>query len=78
MELLIVIVIGGILATISVQFIINAVLGVSDTAERQQMVTVATLVAERISREVRQALPNSVRVFDKMGMEKQNALSSSR
>lgn len=66
-ELLIVIVIGGILATISVQFIINAVLGVSDTAERQQMVTVATLVAERISREVRQALPNSVRVFDKNG-----------
>ncbi len=67
-EVLIVIVIGGILATISVQFIASTIRGVTDTANRQQLATNTTLVAERLSREIRQALPNSVRVFDEDGL----------
>lgn len=62
-ELIMVIVISSVMAVGVVQFIVNSMQGVVDTAGRQQAAIAGSLVAERISREVRQALPNSVRVF---------------
>lgn len=67
-ELVMVIVISSIISVISVQFIVTAMQGVADTASRQQTAFTASLVAERISREVRQALPNSVRLFSTGGL----------
>ncbi|PID43809.1 MAG: hypothetical protein CSB48_03195 [Proteobacteria bacterium] len=63
-ELVMVIVIGSILAMVSVRFIASSMQGVVDTAGRQQMAMTIALVSERISRELRQALPNSVRIYD--------------
>jgi MSHA biogenesis protein MshO len=62
-ELIMVIVISSVLAVGVVQFIVNSMQGVVDTAGRQQAAIAGSLAAERISREVRLALPNSVRVF---------------
>lgn len=61
-ELIIVIVISGILAVGSVQFIGQATQGYSDAADRQQLATIGWIASEKISRELRNALPNSIRV----------------
>lgn len=60
-ELIIVIVITGILGVGIVNFIGRSTQGYADTAERQQMATIGWIVSEKISREIRQALPNSFR-----------------
>lgn len=61
-ELIMVIVIAGILAIGSVQFIGQVTQGYSDAADRQQLATIGWIASEKVSRELRNALPNSVRV----------------
>jgi MSHA biogenesis protein MshO len=61
-ELIMVIVIAGILAIGSVQFIGQATQGYSDAADRQQLATIGWIASEKMSRELRNALPNSLRM----------------
>lgn len=61
-ELVIVIVLMSIMSLGSVQFIVNIAQGYADFSRRQNMVDVTQLSVERISRELRNALPSSVRV----------------
>jgi len=68
-ELVMVIVVLGILATGSVRFISQSALGLVDTAERQAMASSATIAVEKVLREVRRALPNSVHTFNDGGNE---------
>ena len=60
-ELIIVIVLIGIIGTVSTRFIVNSVQGYVDTAARQSLANSAFVSAEKISRSLRAALPNSVR-----------------
>ncbi len=61
-ELVIVIVLISVISLASVQFISNLALGYADQTRRQNLSDVTQLAVERISRELRNALPNSVRV----------------
>src|SRR3954468_17873438 len=61
-EAIMVIVITGILASMVAMFIRKPVQGFFDTARRAALVDAADTVLRRISRDVREALPNSVRV----------------
>ena len=63
-ELIIVIVILGIISVISVRFIQFSAQGALDTANRQQLGMAAGVVSEQVSRELRAALPGSIRVSD--------------
>jgi len=60
-EMVITIVIVGILGVGIANFIGRSVQGMADTAERQQLATIGWVVSEKISRELRNALPNSIR-----------------
>ena len=62
-ELIMVIVVLGILAMGSVKFISQSAQTLIDTADRQAMASSATIAVEKVLREVRRALPNSVRRF---------------
>ena len=62
-ELVMVIVVLGILSTGSVHFISSSAKGLVDSAERQALASTATIAIEKVLREVRRALPNSVRTF---------------
>ncbi len=66
-ELVVVIVIAGIVAVISSSFIVTAVTGYSDLARRGELVDAAEMSLRRLARDVRRALPNSVRVADAAG-----------
>lgn len=66
-ELIMVIVVLGILATGSVRFIALSAEGLVDTGARQALASSATIAVEKVLRDVRRALPNSVRVFDDGG-----------
>lgn len=68
-ELVMVIVVLGILATGSIQFISQSAQGMVDSAERQALASSATIAVEKVLREVRRALPNSVRQFSDGGSE---------
>ncbi|MGR6871710.1 type II secretion system protein [Pseudomonas sp. HK3] len=61
-ELIIVIVVLSILAIGSVQFISFSAQGYVDTARRSELSSTASIVSEKITRLVREALPNSVRI----------------
>lgn len=61
-EMIIAIVILGILAAGSTAFIVRGVEGYTDSARREQMASAARIAVERMQREMRAALPNSVRV----------------
>ena len=61
-ELVIVIVLLSIMSLVSVKFIANMAMGYVDSSRRQNMADVTQLAVERIGRELRNALPNSVRV----------------
>ena len=63
-ELVITVVLIGILAVGAIRFITTSVEGYVDTAERQQLATAGLIAAEKVSRELRQALPNSIRPRD--------------
>ena len=60
-ELIMVIVILSVLSVGSVQFISYSALGYVDTVRRSELASSATIVNEKISRLVRDALPGSVR-----------------
>lgn len=66
-EIIVVIVVIGALGIGITNFIGRSVQGVTDTAERQQLATIAWIVSEKVSRGVRDALPNSFRVNDASG-----------
>ena len=61
-ELVVTIVLIGILGTGVASFIGNTTKGMVDTAERSQVANIALLVSEQLSRHLRDALPNSVRI----------------
>ena len=60
-ELIIVIVLLAIVATISVRFVTLSTGGAIDTGARQQRALATVVVSEQVSRALRQALPTSVR-----------------
>lgn len=60
-ELIIVIVIMGIIGSISVRFIQFSTQGAIDTANRQRLAMAAGIISEQLSRDLRSALPGSVR-----------------
>lgn len=69
-EMVVTIVIVGILGVGMSSFIGNTTKGMIDTAERSQVATIAWLVSESLSRSLRQALPNSIRIsVDKTCLE---------
>lgn len=68
-ELIMVIVVLGIISVGSLSFISNSAQGLVDTAERQILASTATIAVEKVLREVRRALPNSVRRFTDDGNE---------
>lgn len=61
-ELVMVIVLLAIVATISVRFVTLSTQGAIDVSDRQKRALKAVVVAERLSRELRGAVPGSVRV----------------
>ncbi len=61
-ELVMVIVIVGILSIALTRFITATVGGYVDTASRQQLASAGYIASEKISRELRMALPNSIRL----------------
>jgi len=62
MELIVVIVLVGIVATVSVRFIELPVRGYIDLARRTELVDSAEQALRMIQREIREALPNSIRI----------------
>ncbi|AOY88874.1 MSHA biogenesis protein MshO [Marinobacter salinus] len=60
-ELVMVIVLLAIVATISVQFVSLSTRGALDVSSRQQRSLAGVVISEKISREVREALPTSIR-----------------
>lgn len=61
-ELVVVLVVVAALGVGITNFIGRSVQGVSDTAERQKLAQIAWIVSEKLSRSLRDALPNSVRL----------------
>lgn len=61
-EMVTVIVILGILATSVTSFIRFGTQGYTDAVDRDELISTARFVIERLNREVRNALPNSIRV----------------
>ncbi len=61
-ELIVVIILMGILAVGTVQFIADSSNGYAATARRSEIGSTARLAVERMARELRDALPNSTRV----------------
>lgn len=61
-ELIIVITLLGIISVVSVGFISSSMQGYADLKRRDQLSAAARVAVERMAREVRNALPNSIRV----------------
>jgi MSHA biogenesis protein MshO len=61
-ELILVITIVGVLASVSFLFIYKPIEGFRDAERRGQLVDVAETVLSRLQRDVRRALPNSIRI----------------
>lgn len=61
-ELIVVIVIVGILAALGGQFIVAPVTGYVDLSRRTRLVDQAEMVLRRMQRDIRHALPNSIRI----------------
>jgi MSHA biogenesis protein MshO len=77
-EAVMVIVITGILAGMVAVFIQKPVQGFFDTARRAALVDAADTVLRRLSRDVREALPNSVRVSGGTALEFLHVRSAGR
>lgn len=60
-ELVMVIVLLAIVATISVQFVALSTQGAIDVSSRQQRALASVVISEQVSRELREALPTSIR-----------------
>ncbi len=61
-ELIVTIVVAGIISVGISNFVSRSVEGFSDVSERQQLATIGWVVSEKVSRELRDALPNSFRM----------------
>ena len=61
-ELVIVIILSGVLATVIMQFITTPIDVYVDQSRRTRLVDIAQSALGRVSREVQQALPNSIRI----------------
>ena len=77
-EAIMVIVITGILASMVAVFIQKPVQGFFDPARRAALVDAADTALRRLSRDVREALPNSVRVSGGAALEFQHVRSAGR
>ena len=77
-EAIMVIVITGILASMVAVFIQKPVQGFFDTARRAALVDTADTVLRRISRDLREALPNSVRLTGSTALEFLHVRSAGR
>lgn len=66
-ELIMVIVISGIVATMLTAFIIRPIEGYEAQVRRAELVDAAEMALRRIARDIRAALPNSVRILDSAG-----------
>ncbi|KPQ01956.1 type II secretion system protein [Marinobacter sp. HL-58] len=60
-ELIMVIVLLSVVATISVQFVSLSTQGAIDVSSRQQRALASVVISEQITRELREALPTSIR-----------------
>src|SRR6185503_18991127 len=63
-EMIMVIMITGILAAVSVVFLRGPVEGYVDVARRAELTDIADTALRRITRDLRTALPNSIRVTE--------------
>jgi len=63
-ELIVVITLLGIISLVTVGFITSTVQGYADLTRRDQLSSAARVAVERMARELRNALPNSIRVAD--------------
>ena len=61
-ELLIALVVGSIIAIVSVRFVSESGRMLLDSGARQQLAATAAIISEKISRQLRPALPGSIRV----------------
>jgi MSHA biogenesis protein MshO len=66
-ELVVVITISGIIATVLGAIIVRPIQGYEAQVRRAQLVDAAEMAVRRLGRDIRQALPNSVRVRDALG-----------
>ena len=62
MEIIVVISIAGIVATLAGKFIVAPVTGYVDLARRTRLVDQAEMALRRMQRDIRHALPNSIRI----------------
>ena len=77
-ELLITLMVGSIIAVISVRFIASSGQSLLDSGARQQLAATAAVINEQISRRLRQALPGSIRTTsDSLCIEFMPLLSAS-
>ncbi|WP_415882846.1 type II secretion system protein J [Neptuniibacter sp. QD29_5] len=63
-ELIVVITLLGIISLVTVGFITSTMQGYADLTRRDQLSSAARVAVERMAREIRNALPNSIRVGD--------------
>ena len=66
-ELIVVITITGIIAVVLGQFIVRPIQGYQDQVRRAELVDAAEMALRRTALDIRQALPNSVRIRDALG-----------
>ncbi|MCR4346832.1 MAG: type II secretion system GspH family protein [Sulfuricaulis sp.] len=66
-ELVVVITISGIIATVLGAIIVRPIQGYEAQVRRAQLVDAAEMAVRRLGRDIRQALPNSVRIVDSLG-----------
>lgn len=66
-ELIVVITISGIIATILGVFIVRPIQGYQAQVRRGELVDAAEMALRKMSRDIHQALPNSVRIQDSLG-----------
>jgi MSHA biogenesis protein MshO len=66
-ELIVVITISGIIAAVLGKIIIRPIQGYESQVHRAALVDAAEMTVRRLARDIRQALPNSVRVRDALG-----------
>lgn len=66
-ELIVVITITGIIAVVLGQFILRPIQGYEAQVRRAELVDAAEIALRRTAQEIRQALPNSVRIRDALG-----------
>ena len=66
-ELVVVITVSGIIAAVLGTFIVRPIQGYEAQVRRAQLVDAAEMAVRRLGQDIRQALPNSVRIRDSLG-----------